>query len=52
MIELAWLWLRHQPDSPLSVWFRERRVVDICMSASGTPLSRREHLQSMSTGAA
>src|ERR1700726_1795132 len=30
MIELTWLWLRHQPDSPLSVWFRERRVVDIC----------------------
>jgi transposase len=24
MIELAWLWLRHQPDSALSVWFRER----------------------------
>src|SRR5215831_1581968 len=24
MIELAWLWLRHQPDSPLSVWFRGR----------------------------
>src|SRR5215470_5660897 len=24
MIELAWLWLRHQPDSPLSVWFRKR----------------------------
>ncbi len=24
MIELAWLWLRHQPDSPLSMWFRER----------------------------
>jgi len=24
MVELAWLWLRHQPDSPLSVWFRER----------------------------
>jgi transposase len=24
MIELAWMWLRHQPDSPLSVWFRER----------------------------
>src|ERR1700726_1534575 len=24
MIELAWLWLRHQPDSPLSVRFRER----------------------------
>ena len=24
MIELAWLWLRYQPDSALSVWFRER----------------------------
>jgi transposase len=24
MIELAWLWLRHQPDSQLSIWFRER----------------------------
>jgi transposase len=23
-IELAWLWLRHQPDSALSCWFRER----------------------------
>ena len=23
MIELAWLWLRHQPNSPLSMWFRE-----------------------------
>ena len=23
MIELAWLWLRHQPDSPLSIWFRD-----------------------------
>ena len=20
MIELAWLWLRHQPNSPLSIW--------------------------------
>ena len=25
-IELAWLWLRHQPDSALSVWFRDRTV--------------------------
>jgi transposase len=24
MIELAWMWLRHQPDSFLSRWFRER----------------------------
>ena len=23
-IELAWLWLRHQPDSALSQWFRTR----------------------------
>jgi transposase len=23
-IELAWLWVRHQPDSDLSRWFRER----------------------------
>ncbi len=23
-IELAWLWLRHQPDSELSRWFRDR----------------------------
>ena len=26
-VELAWLWLRHQPDSALSEWFR-RRVAD------------------------
>jgi transposase len=25
-IELAWLWLRHQPDSALSQWFRARMV--------------------------
>jgi transposase len=24
MIQLAWLWLLHQPDSALSKWFRER----------------------------
>jgi transposase len=24
LVELAWFWLRHQPDSALSVWFRER----------------------------
>ena len=24
MIELAWMWRRHQPGSALSGWFRER----------------------------
>ena len=24
MIEAAWLWLRHQPESALSQWFRDR----------------------------
>lgn len=24
MIELSWLWLRYQPDSALSQWFRMR----------------------------
>jgi transposase len=24
LVELAWLWVRHQPDSTLSRWFRER----------------------------
>jgi transposase len=24
MIQLAWLWLRYQPDSALATWFRER----------------------------
>jgi transposase len=24
MIQLAWLWLRHQPTSALSLWFKER----------------------------
>ena len=24
MVELAWLWLRYQPDSALSAWFRQR----------------------------
>ena len=24
MIQLAWLWLRHQPTSALNVWFKER----------------------------
>jgi transposase len=24
LIQLAWLWLRHQPDSALTTWFKER----------------------------
>ena len=28
MIQLAWLWLRNQPGSALSKWFRERAAVD------------------------
>jgi transposase len=24
MVEAAWLWLRHQPDSALSQWFHDR----------------------------
>jgi transposase len=39
MIELAWLWVRHQPESALSQWFRERvgsergRIRPICIVA-------------------
>ena len=24
MVELSWLWLRHQPDTALARWFHER----------------------------
>jgi transposase len=24
MIQLAWLWLRHQPNSALALWFHDR----------------------------
>jgi transposase len=24
LIQLAWLWLRHQPQSALAIWFKER----------------------------
>ena len=24
MIQLAWLWLRHQPRSALTLWFKDR----------------------------
>ena len=26
LIQLAWLWLRHQPQSALALWFKERVV--------------------------
>jgi transposase len=49
MIELAWLWLRHQPDSAFSVWFRERvgnlkdrRAADRCSSESLEDEARHE----------
>jgi hypothetical protein len=29
MIELAWLWVRHQPDSALSGWFPARVVLAV-----------------------
>ncbi|OWK25761.1 hypothetical protein AJ87_06890, partial [Rhizobium yanglingense] len=24
LVQIAWLWLRHQPDSALTLWFKER----------------------------
>ncbi len=24
MVEAAWLWVRHQPDSALTLWFHDR----------------------------
>jgi transposase len=24
LIQLAWLWVRHQPDSALTIWFKDR----------------------------
>jgi transposase len=24
LVQLAWLWLRYQPDSMLAIWFRKR----------------------------
>jgi transposase len=32
LIQLAWLWLRHQPQSALALWFEERVR---CQSQSG-----------------
>jgi transposase len=34
LIQLAWLWLRYQPDSSLACWFRERtrRIAIVAMA--------------------
>jgi transposase len=41
MIELAWLWTRHQPDSALTKWFRERAKVDTRRKATIVALARK-----------
>jgi transposase len=41
MIELAWLWTRHQPDSALSKWFRERAKIDTRRKATIVALARK-----------
>ena len=41
MIELAWLWTRHQPGSALSQWFRERVKVDSRRKATIVALARK-----------
>jgi transposase len=49
MVQLAWLWLRNQPDSALAAWFRDRvqgqsrrmRRMAIPGSSPGTGLARK-----------
>ena len=41
MIELAWLWTRHQPDSALSQWFRERAKLDTRRKVTIVALARK-----------
>ena len=41
MIELAWLWTRHQPDSALSRWFQERSKLDNRRKATIVALARK-----------
>jgi len=42
-LELAWLWLRHQPDSALARWFHERVGAG---KGSGEAVVRSKQLQS------
>jgi transposase len=41
MIQLAWLWLRHQPQSALSRWFHEY------ISQSGRPGTRKRAITAL-----
>lgn len=41
MVELAWLWTRHQPDSELSKWFRERAKIDSRRKVTIVALARK-----------
>jgi transposase len=41
MVELAWLWTRHQPESALSKWFWERTKTDSRRKATIVALARK-----------
>src|SRR5664280_2100998 len=41
LIQLAWLWLRHQPQSALAQWFKERVSRTLCANDVET-ITRRE----------
>jgi transposase len=54
MIELAWLWLRHQHDSSLSGWFREMRRITVVAVARKLLIALWRYLETglIPTGAA
>jgi len=43
MIQLAWLWLRHQPDSALTLWFHDRvkRTAAACARRTIVAVARK-----------
>ena len=53
MVEAAWLWLRHQPDSALSQWFHDRtqgqkghiRLIMIVALARKLAIALRRYLE-------
>jgi len=54
MVQLAWLWLRNQPDSDLARWFHERvnrNGARVRKSAIVAPVSYSSHCGNMSTRA-